>query len=405
MKGRIPGFRFFPRQHRAKFELILPRTGATKRRRTTVEAATRGEALELWKEWRDSILTRRRTKSITLAEYRKSVWEKVIKGLAPKTAGHESWMLDKVLLPILGQSDLSKINDAVTRDLVAELRSVGYSPATINGIIAVLRKILRDAVDRELLAEVPVRKFPRQVETPPRLELSLGERERFIAAFDDEAGFRQLIENAGKPYNLVSSAFFDRPRKFGGGRQASGAAAGYEFQRFRNSKPLFIVALETGLAQGDLLTLRWSSIDLKEGWIRVPRAKTKVEAIIPISELCREALAECLSPRVVGERVFLTEAAQPFSVSVVNRYFVKAKTLAGITRRFRFHDLRHSFASLLASKGVSIQVIAKALGHSSTSMAERYARPSEESLKVISEALNSAKPGSAPRVRKRTPNR
>jgi integrase len=165
------------------------------------------------------------------------------------------------------------------------------------------------------------------------------------------------------------------------------------------------VALETGLTQGDLLALRWSSVNLKEGWIRVSRSKTKVEAVIPISDLCREALSECLRRPVVGEKVFLTEIGQPFSVTAVNRYFAKAKTLAEITRRLRFHDLRHSFASLLASKGVSIQVIAKALGHSSPRMAERYARPSEESLKAITEALNSSKPGSASSVRNGKPSR
>lgn len=94
---------------------------------------------------------------------------------------------------------------------------------------------------------------------------------------------------------------------------------------------------------------------------------------------------------VVSETVFLTEDGQPYSVSTINRYFRKAKELAGIARRFRFHDLRHSFASLLASKGVSIQVIARALGHSSSSMAERYARPNEEAMKSILSALDSAR--------------
>ena len=55
--------------------------------------------------------------------------------------------------------------------------------------------------------------------------------------------------------------------------------------------------------------------------------------------------------------------------------------------------LRHSFASFLASRGVSIQVIAKALGHSSSTMAERYARPNEGAMKSILSALDSASTG------------
>src|ERR1019366_602818 len=65
------------------------------------------------------------------------------------------------------------------------------------------------------------------------------------------------------------------------------------------------------------------------------------------------------------------------------------KALAGITRRLRLHDLRHTFASRLASRGVGLQIIAKALGHRSTRMTERYARPSREAaMRAIVEALD-----------------
>jgi integrase len=45
---------------------------------------------------------------------------------------------------------------------------------------------------------------------------------------------------------------------------------------------------------------------------------------------------------------------------------------AGITRHVRFHDLRHTFATLLAMNGTSIQLIANQLGHSGTRMAEKH---------------------------------
>jgi hypothetical protein len=79
----------------------------------------------------------------------------------------------------------------------------------------------------------------------------------------------------------------------------------------------------------------------------------------------------------------------------VLRAFETAKEMAGITRRFRFHDLRHTFASTLASQGVSLQVIAKALGHTTTRMSERYARPSEEAIRKAAEALDRANQSSA----------
>ena len=397
---KVPGFWFDPRRQRAKFEVILPGTGARARRRKTVRVETRDKALALWKAWRTKVLEGRALRGTTLDAYHAEIWPKVIKGLAETTARHDSWVLEKALLPSLGRYELGRINDAVVRDLVADLRANGYAPASINGIVSVLRKILRDAVDRELVDSVPVRRFPHEKEVLLRLELSDEERARFIGAFDDEEGFRRLIRESRRIGRPVISKSFGRARRFGGGRLAEGVAATLEYRRFSAAKPVFAVALETGLTQSDLLSLRWNSVDAREGWIRVPRLKTRVEATIPISGACREALAECRGRPVVSEKVFLTEDGQPYSVSTINRYFRKAKELAGITRRFRFHDLRHSFASLLASKGVSIQVIAKALGHSSSSMAERYARPNEEAMKSILSALDSTRTGTPARPSK-----
>lgn len=176
------------------------------------------------------------------------------------------------------------------------------------------------------------------------------------------------------------------------------------FVASNHQNPVFVVALETGLTQGDLLDLRWACIDLRGGWIRVRRAKTGVLSEIPISIACREALDERKRRPLLGERVFLTEAGERYSVSTINQHFRKAKLIAGITRRFRFHDMRHTFASRLASNGVSLQVISRALGQKTTEMAERYARPNREALRAITDALNRDRVGMAsfnrkPRVR------
>lgn len=127
--------------------------------------------------------------------------------------------------------------------------------------------------------------------------------------------------------------------------------------------------------------------------------KTKEEALVPISRLCREALEECRTPVVGYEHVFVTEDPSADEEKPqwrripevrVLRAFATAKKMAKITRRFRFHDLRHTFASTLASQGVSLQVIAKALGHTTTRMSERYARPSEEAIHKAAEAPDRA---------------
>ena len=85
--------------------------------------------------------------------------------------------------------------------------------------------------------------------------------------------------------------------------------------------------------------------------------------------------------------MFVDEGGRLYSETRIRRTFALAKSLAGIKRRFRPHDLRHTFACRLASAGVSLQIIAKSLGHTTTQMAERYARPSAEAMRMVCDAL------------------
>jgi integrase len=298
-------------------------------------------------------------------------------------------MIRHNLSPFFGKLELSRINLSVVEDFAANMREEEYAADSINNRLALLKKLLRDAVARELLSSMPVRgRWPREKTVQLRLELSREEQLAFEESFDNLEGFIRVLAEK-RPVSLKSpSRFYSSPRRFGGGRIADGEAAKLEFQRFSASKPLFIVALESGISKSDLLGLRWSSVDFKNGWIRIDRGKTRMPALIPLSRKCRQALTECRKKRVISEFVFVAESLRPYSTKTIQRYFRRAKAIARIDRRFRFHDLRHTFGSNLASAGVSLQVIARCLGHSTTKMAERYARPNEESLRAVVSALD-----------------
>jgi len=389
----VPGFRFDARRKRASFEVTLPGTRGRVRRRKTVQARSRDEALRLFRQFREAALAERHAEPELFSDFVKRFWPLIKLRLGEKTAANEARIVEKILVPFFGSYRLEKVNAALIRDFVAILRTRSYAAATINGAVSVLRKILNDAVAREAIREFPAKgRLPREKEPILRLEFSPDEKARFLNAFDDEPSFRRHFSKHRSLGRVISSPHFgNAPRVFGGGLRPGGEAVGYYFERFRETKPLFVVALETGLRRGDLLNLRWSSVDLPEGWIRVTVKKTDREAMIPISEACHEALFECRSRPVLSDHVFVNDGGQPLPWTTVRRYFVLGKKLAGITRRFRFHDLRHTFGSTLASQGVSLQVIAKALGHSSVRMSERYARPSFESLREIKLALDSVR--------------
>jgi integrase len=413
----LPGFRYNAKKRRAHFEVIVLGTHGSKRRRKTVEAADAVEATTMYHAFRKVVAEEEKGPAIprTLRWYFEENWPKLKKSLSPKSQSAMENIVEHRLLPRIGGLLLEKINDAEVADLVGAMKAEGYAPETINGTLAVLRKLLRNAVAREVLPVYPIKgRLPLVKATRLRLELSPEERAAFLSALDDETAFRELVrkENTASRVERIEER---RKRGLptsglhGGGLRPDGEAAGCLFERFRELRPLFVVALETGLRKGDLLALRWSSVDLKNGWLRVAMGKTQEEALIPLSRLCRAALEECRT-RVVGhEFVFVSEGAPRRKAGVralapqwrrvpevrVLRAFETAKKLAGITRRFRFHDLRHTFASTLASQGVSLQVIAKALGHTTTRMSERYARPSEEAIRKAADALDRANQSSA----------
>ncbi len=125
----------------------------------------------------------------------------------------------------------------------------------------------------------------------------------------------------------------------------------------------------------------------EEGVIRLVMRKTKRPVLLPIAPKARAALDECRKRTVMGEYVLLTPEGKPYCESTIKRYFKTAKAIAGIKRRFRFHDQRHTFASTLASKGINSFTLRDLLGHASVVTTSRYARPSTEIFDAVKRAL------------------
>jgi len=140
---------------------------------------------------------------------------------------------------------------------------------------------------------------------------------------------------------------------------------------------LFRLAIMSGARQGELLGLKWSDIDWEASQVCIERtfnnqawyeAKTKASKrridIGPgmIAELKKWKLA-CMPNKL--NLIFPNEAGQPMNHNnLVSRYFNPALKKAGIDR-IRFHDLRHTYASLLIEQGENVKYIQSQLGHSS----------------------------------------
>lgn len=329
--------------------------------------------------------------AVTFAEYVTAHWDSLHVKCAASTQASNRNSLDYHLLPFFGEKAMTAIDIAACEDFTASMKRKGMSAPTTNFALRLLRKVCHHARRRKVMAEVPEFREVFLKEERLALEMNESEQDAFLASFDDRAGFmRYLAETQKRSGKVVRSARFGfNERRFGGGLKPDSDAADVYFSRFQRSKLLFVAALDTGLRETDLRLLKRTSVDLSKGIVTVTTTKTGKTAIIALSDRCRKVMVEAMSQPVAStEYVFTTDVGKPYSVATINRYYSVAKRLAGITRRCRLNDLRHTFASNLANDGCNLLIIRDALGHTTTRMSERYAKPGDAALEVMRASLN-----------------
>jgi len=389
----LKGFRYDETAGLAYFSVYMPGAGGESRHRATVEAATWEEAVHKWTEFRARALKgeARPGHVLTFREFIAAYMDDIATQVSAKTATEYRRTATKHLLPVFGSTRLNEITTAAVKAFETKLKRAGYALATVNGYVNVLLILLHRAVDDfDVIEEFPLKKrLKRQRPDPLALELTDEERAQFFAAFDDEAQFRAHLGGRRTFGPVRTCERYPTARRFGGSVRPDSEAAVDAFARLKFLKPFFIASIETGLRKGDLLRLSWRSVDFEQRWVDIIMQKTKLPVTVPMSDACYAALRECRSRGFAGEFVFTDEEGRPISATRVHRTFNLVKQLAGIIRRFRIHDLRHSFASRLISRNVNLGVISKAMGHTTIAMTMRYARPSPEALRDIQRALDS----------------
>jgi len=264
--------------------------------------------------------------SMTVGEYLDR-WLESTEG----TVKERTWIRAEVdvrvhLKPALGKTRLDRLSALQLQSLYRTKLDVGLSPRTVRIIHATMSKALRQAVGWQLIPRNVA-----QAATPPR------EQKREIRPLD-EGQVKRLLE----------------------------AAAGDRLE------VLYVLAVTTGMRSGELLGLRWEDVDLNAGTLRVRRTvfngkvsepKTaKSRRSIKLTNYCAGTLRR--HPKE-SEWVFCTGVGTTISVhNLHNRSWKPLLQKAGLPY-IRFHDLRHTCATLLLTKGVHPKVVQELLGHSS----------------------------------------
>ena len=137
---------------------------------------------------------------------------------------------------------------------------------------------------------------------------------------------------------------------------------------FRKSAAFVQFALFTGCRRGELFRLKWEDVNLEQAYITLRNPKGGKTKTIPISEQAVKVLkglertSEFVFPGRKGGQ--LTDFKNPWK---------RIKKAAGLPDNFRFHDLRHHFASSLVSAGVDLAIVRELLTHKNLEMTQRYA--------------------------------
>ncbi len=301
------------------------------------------------------------------------------RGIRPKTERYYRQMIESYVLPYMGNKRLRDLKPADVQGLLNHLRAHDLSDQTVRHVFSVLKNALGTAekwrsIDRNPCALIDV----------PRVK----------------------EKRDGQPLAVAQV------------RALLNAVAGHRLAL------LYRIAVTLGLREGEILGLQWRDIDLDKATLTVarqaqsltgkgtqlvePKSKTSVRVLpLPPSLAAQlrtyrlaeqKAVLEAEHQTWSEERLlFGTSNQTPLQVRNLMRHFKPACVKAGILLRdtgkkteegapiyasdLRFHDLRHTCASLLVEAGVGEAVIAAILGHSSGSVTRRYSHVSLDTMR------------------------
>lgn len=240
------------------------------------------------------------------------------------------------LLPVLGSNRLNKITPFMIERYKQE-RLKRAKGATINRDLACLKRMFNLAIKWGKVSYNPVREVKFFKEEPYK--------ERILCEEETE---RLLSQCKGPAYGIV------------------------------------LTALNTGMRLREILDLTWDNVDCITGFITVAHSKSGRIRKIPLNTVLWRYLRGL--PRY-NEYVFpCPKTLTPYRTFGFRSIFQRAMKRAGI-RNCRFHDLRHTFATRLASRNVDLPTIQELLGHSTLNMVKRYAHPTAEHKKRAVELL------------------
>jgi integrase len=265
----------------------------------------------------------------------------------PRTTERYEGFVRLHVVPAIGRVRLDKLTAQHVQTLYAQKLEEGLSPTTVNTLHMMLHKALKDAVRWGLIARNVC-----DLVSPPR-----------------RAHFEMKPLTKDQAQQLLSTL------------------------HGHNMEALFVLALTTGMRRGEILALKWQDIDFDQNTLQVRRIftrskghryvlaepkteKSRRSVILPsitVGLLKQHRMSQQQVKSEAGEYwqandlVFCTALGTPLNPNKVLERFETVLKKAGLPH-IRFHDLRHSAATMLLAMGVHPKVVQELLGHNQISM-------------------------------------
>lgn len=272
---------------------------------------------------------------------------------------------------------LTELNQFKIMKWRSERLKAGSSRAGVNRPIAALKAMLNRAVEWDVIEANPLAGLkPLKEDKTPKV--------RFLSS-DEEHALRLALEareterrEERKRYNEWLRDRHREPLPCLDGRYTD------------YLKPMVLLALNTGMRRGELFNLDLADVDLKAGKITIQGAGAKSgnTRVIPMTNEAREMLNSWIDQTEAAGFVFPSPVTGG-RLDNINKSWTSLVKLAGL-EDFRFHDLRHSFASKLIMRGADLYVVKELLGHASIETTQRYAHLAPDYKTSAIERLNEA---------------
>lgn len=268
--------------------------------------------------------------------------------------------------------------DEIDARRIEQLRTTwlagGLAPASANRNMTRLRGVLTRAVEWGVLEVHPLAKLKRlkvdrrgrvrylKTEEEKALRKAMADREATICAERDSANKWRIERKKDVLPDLSKLHFADHLR------------------------PLVVISINTGMRRGEVFNLTWADVDLKNKIITVEGTTSKSGQTrhVPINKELLEALTNWKKQSTSEGFVF--PGKDGHRLDNVKKSWDGLLKLAKV-EGFRWHDLRHTFASKLVMAGVPLNTVRELLGHSDLAMTLRYAHLAPDSKAAAVELI------------------